>query len=175
MRKPLINKINIMKVKFGLTVCFFLMFLATGWAQNKKEIREKAKAAEVQKLLESKRFMFKAQSAQPMRGGTINLTSNYDLTIKKDTLQSYLPYFGRAYSAPMNPSESPLTFTTTNFDYKSSNGKKGSKEISIDIKDQGSNVRKFYLSVSAQGYATLQVLNSNRDPISFNGYISAIK
>jgi len=169
------NKLNVMKVKLSLIACFFLMSIAPGWAQSKKEIREKAKAAEVQKLLESKRFSFKAQTAQPMRGGSINLTSNYDLTIRKDTLQSYLPYFGRAYSAPMNATESPLTFNTTNFKYTSSNGKKGSKEISIEIKDQAANVRKFYLSVSAQGYATLQVLNSNRDPISFNGYISAIK
>ena len=171
-------KTSIMKAKLILSAyIFFVISLlsSTATAQTKKQLREKARAAEVQKLLESRRFSFKAQSVQPMRGGTINLTSNYDLTIKKDTIQSYLPYYGRAYSAPLNPTESPLTFNSTNFTYTEVNGKKGSKEITIELKDQSLNVRKFYLSVSAQGYATLQTINTNRDPISFNGYISAIK
>ncbi|WP_207422942.1 DUF4251 domain-containing protein [Desertivirga brevis] len=144
-------------------------------AQTKKQTREKIKAAEVQKLLDSKRFSFKAQTVQPLRGGTINLTSDYELVINKDTLQSYLPFFGRAFTAPMNPSESPLIFNSTNFNYNAANGKKGSKNITVEINDQNSNVRRFYISVSGQGYATLQVLNSNRDPISFNGYIAALK
>lgn len=173
-----------MKENTGMrTKIFFVAFITflmaitinTASAQTKKETREKTKAAEVQKLLDSKRFSFKAQTAQPLRGGTINLTSDYELVIKKDSLQSYLPFFGRAFTAPMNPTESPLIFNTTNFNYSAASGKKGAKNITVEIKDQNANVRRFYLSISGQGYATLQVLNSNRDPISFNGYIAAVK
>ncbi|WP_207532549.1 DUF4251 domain-containing protein [Desertivirga arenae] len=163
--------------KYFLAYLLFLLAITinTASAQTKKEIKEKTKAAEIQKLLDSKRFTFKAQTAQPLRGGTINLTSDYELVIKKDSLQSYLPFFGRAFTAPMNPSESPLIFNSTNFNYTAAAGKKGSKNITVELKDQNSNVRRFYLSISGQGYATLQVLNSNRDPISFNGYIAALK
>lgn len=143
-------------------------------AQSKKQIRSQMKIAEISKLLRSRRFAFKAQSAQPLCGGNFNLTSDFDLALKGDTLQSYLPYFGRAFSAPINQTNSPLSFTSTNFTYTSAKGKKGSTDIKIEIKDSKTEVRQYLLNVSEQGYATLQTLSNNRDPISFYGYISKL-
>ena len=166
-----------MKVNQILTISL-VIFLGTGsdvLAQTKKQIRAKEKVEKVSKLLASKRFAFKVQTAQPMRGGNFNVTSDFDLAVKNDTLQSYLPYFGRAFSAPMNPTSSPLNFTSTNFTYTATKGKKGSTDIKIEIKDSKTDVRQYYLNVSEQGYATLQTLSNNRDPISFNGYITELQ
>lgn len=142
-------------------------------AQSKKAARQKEKLQEVQKLIDSKRFTFKVQTVQPMRGGSINITSDYELEIKKDTLNSYLPYYGRAFTAPMNPTESGLIFTTQDFDYNIEKKKKGMKNITIVPKNRAQYARQFNLTVSELGYATLQVTANNRDAITYTGYIAA--
>lgn len=123
----------------------------------------------VKQVLESKNFVFKAQSASPSGGRVRSLTGEYDLRIFGDSLVTYLPYFGRAYTAPM-PGESGINFSTSDFDYKLDTRKKGGWEITMLPKDVR-DVRQLFLTVTESGYATLQVTSNNRQPISFNGYI----
>lgn len=137
-------------------------------AQNSK------KESAVTSLILSKNYVFEAQSATPMRGQVRQLTYGYDLTVTKDTIISHLPYFGRAYVAPMNPSEGGIMFTSTKNDYKVRARRKGGWEVSIETKDQGDN-KKMTLSVQESGYATLQVTSNNRQPISFYGIVTERK
>lgn len=120
------------------------------------------------------RFIFKAQTANPARGGLINLTPEYDLRISKDTIAAYLPYYGRAY-APIDPNEDGIHFTSTSFKYKIKERKKGKGwEIEmepLDVKE----IQQMNLLVSPDGYAMLQVTSVNRQIISFNGYITTSK
>jgi hypothetical protein len=136
-------------------------------AQDKKD-----KQAVIKSLVESKNYVFKAQTALPTAGRTRQLNADFDLRISGDTLNSYLPYFGRAYIAPVNPSEGPLNFTSTNFDYKVENRNKGGWNILIMPKDV-QDPRQMALSVFDNGTASLTVTSNNRQPISFNGYIAA--
>src|SRR5438105_11782972 len=73
-------------------------------SQNKKD-----KQAEIKNAVESKNYVFKAQTALPTSGRIRQLTSDYDLRVTGDTVVSYLPYFGRAYTAPTDPTQSPLS------------------------------------------------------------------
>ena len=130
------------------------------------------KTSEVKNMVDSRQFIFHAQSALPMSGGRKQLTSEYYLKVFKDSAISELPYFGRAYSASYGATEGGFHFTTTKFDYSSTPGKKGGWEISIKPKDVR-DVREFSLSISDSGYGTLQAFSNNRQPISFNGYISS--
>jgi hypothetical protein len=123
-------------------------------------------------MVESKNFIFQAQTALPMRGGARHLTTQYDLKVTSTAIVSDLPYFGRAFVAPMSPAQSPLQFTSTKFDYATTTRKDGGWEIVIRPTDYR-EVRSMTLTVSAAGYTTLQVTNLNRDPISFNGDIIA--
>ena len=127
----------------------------------------------LQKMLTSKHFVFKAQTVLPLRGSTRNLTSDYDLKLSGDSLVSYLPYFGRAYFAPLDPTENGLQFTSTDFTYNVQKKKKG-WDITILPKDTR-DVRQMFLSVSNSGYARLQVTSNSRDGIAFNGYIDKMK
>ena len=52
------------------------------------------------KLIESENYKIDVNTAMPMRGRSIPLTSSYSLTIRNDSVISYLPYYGRAYSIP---------------------------------------------------------------------------
>lgn len=119
-------------------------------------------------------FVFQAQTALPMRGRVRYLTSPYDLSVSRDTLEAYLPYFGRAYSAPIDPTKGGIEFTSTRFQYKIVSHKKGRWNILIKPEDVN-DVQQLSLSVSGSGYASLQVLSTRRQPISFNGRITARK
>ena len=134
---------------------------------------QKKSPEEMKKIVESKNYVFKAQWVNPQAGTSRQLTSDYDLTIAGDTVISYLPYFGRAYVAPINPSEGGIKFTSTQFDYKLSNDGKSWK-VMIQPKD-APEVQQLYLDIFDNGKATLQVISTNRQSISFNGYVEENK
>ena len=136
-------------------------------AQDKKNDREDR----IKTAITDKRYVFKATSALPLRGRTIQLTSDYTLTVRGDTVIAFLPYFGRAYTAPLDPAKGGIDFTSTNFDYKAKQRKKGNWEINIKPKD-ADDVRQLYLSFSASGFGNLQVTSLNRQTISFNGHVN---
>ena len=84
----------------------------------------------------------------------INLTSLYDVRFAGDTLMSDLPYFGRAFVAPINPTESALRFTSTEYNYNIKERKKGGWDITI-IPNSAKDVRQMFLTVTEKGYATM--------------------
>ncbi|MDB5116804.1 MAG: hypothetical protein JWQ79_2296 [Mucilaginibacter sp.] len=144
-------------------------------AQTVKVDKKAAKSAEIAKLINSRNYIFRADRATPLRGGNKQLTSEYDVTISKDKIVIYLPYYGRAYSAPMDATDGGIKLTSTHFDYKAEQGKKGDWSITIKPKEKNlsgsKDVQLLRLSSSADGYASLQVTCLNRDAISFSGYI----
>ncbi|SMC67265.1 DUF4251 domain-containing protein [Pedobacter africanus] len=143
------------------------------------------------RVINAQNFIFNATSAMPMAnmdvnnilskmpggngGGLIQLTgSQYQLTVTKDSVEAYLPYYGRAYTATMNPDDSGIKFKSKNFKYKADKKKKGSWLITINPKDT-KDTQSMTLNVSENGYATLNVNSNNRQSISFNGYINEPK
>ena len=138
-------------------------------AQNKKD---SLKIAATKELITNQGYTFKAQSATPLSGRLRQLTSEYDLQVAKDAIISQLPYFGRAYSAPINPSDGGIQFTSKDFDYKLTDKKKGGWNVAIKFKD-AKDVQQMQLSIFNNGTASLQVTSNNRQSISFNGYITA--
>jgi hypothetical protein len=128
------------------------------------------KQAAIRQLVESKNYVFRAQTAMPQTGQVRNLTSIYDLKITANSIVSDLPYFGRAY-APADPNEGGIVFNSSNFSYTSKEKKKGGWEIAIKPADIKADVSQMWLSISTDGYATLRVIGNNRNPISFNGQI----
>jgi hypothetical protein len=164
--------------KIAFVASFIFIGINISYAQTKAE-KKAAERAKFKEMVEAQNFIFNATYAMPMRGGSRALTSNYDLTIGKDTVVAFLPYFGQAYVAP-NPgtTDGGIKVNTTKFSYVSK--PKGSGwNITIKPKDKNiadwRDVQTFNLSVSQDGYGTLQVISTNRDVISFNGYIEARK
>ncbi|WP_316804638.1 DUF4251 domain-containing protein [Pedobacter nototheniae] len=159
-----------------------LLVVATqGFAQTDKETTVR--------IVGDKNFVFVANSATPMSnmdvskvmarmpggqtGGIINLSgSQYDLKITPDSIVAYLPYYGRAFNASFDPNESGIKFTSKDFTYTQSKNKKGSYTIQINTKDVKRENYRLTLSVSTNGYASLNAISTNRQPITFNGYIS---
>ena len=125
--------------------------------------------AVVRNKIETKQYTFVAQSASPLRGRLVQLTSQYDLRIAGDSVISNLPYFGRAYSAPKN-NDAGLNFISASSAY-TSKWKKNRWEITIKPKDYR-DVNEINLTVFNNGKASVRVSSNSRQPISFDGYIS---
>src|SRR5882757_5522738 len=147
--------------------------LNTSFAQTAKKDKAAKKTAEIKSMVEAKDYVFKAEYVQPMRGANRYLTSDYDFKVGKDSLVAYLPYFGRAYVAPMNSDDAGMMFTATHFDYKMVESKNG---WDISIKPKGTkDIQSIQLSISKDGYADLRITSINRDPISYRGHIQMKK
>lgn len=126
----------------------------------------------VKSALEAKQFVFKARTMLPAAGGARQLSGeNYEVRVSGDSLVTYLPYFGRAYTAPIG-NEGGLKFTSTTFDYVVKGKRKGGWDVTLRPKD-ATDVRELSLSVSENGFASLRALSNNRQPISFNGTVTA--
>lgn len=161
-----------MKIIQSMAVLF--IFTTAFFACSPVQSQEKSQgmdAGRVSQLITGRNYVFQAQTVFPMRGRSRQIAGDgYDVYVSKDTVISFLPYFGRAYTAPMDPSQGGIQFTSTKFDYAEEDGKDGGWNITIkptDVRD----VQQFYLTVSKDGYASLQVTSTNRQPISFNGII----
>lgn len=143
----------------------FLIILLGGFPALHAQEKD---AAETQQMIDKKNFIFKAETANPQSGRTRQLTQEYDMTISRDKIICFLPYYGRAYSAPVS-TEGGIKFTSIDFSFDIKKVKKG-WEITIKPNDV-TDVHQMYLTVFTGGRATLEVTSNNRQNISFNGHV----
>ncbi len=156
-----------------LTRAFILIFFALAVmnaANAQNTVSEKqTKETIIKNLIDSKNYVFTARYVQPLSGSIRHLTSEYDMKVFGDSIVTYLPYFGRAYSAPVNLTQGGIQFTSTDFTYTIESKR---KEWLITIKPKESiDVRELVLSVFKNGSATLRVNSNSRQSISYNGII----
>jgi len=153
-------------------ILFSILTLVSLNALGQKNKLEKQE--QIKKLIESRVFVFSPQSASPASGATIQLTTEFFLKFKQDTLDSYLPYFGVENQPRFGINDSPLEFISTDFEYELKTSKNGAYDIIIKLNDP-TDPDQINLSVSASGYANVRVISHSRQPISFYGDIDAPK
>lgn len=156
-------------LRFLLPFCILISTAAT--AQSTKEDKKKAKQEQLRTQIDARQFTFNAQSATSTGGRTRQLTGSNTLIVHADSLDAYLPYFGRAYSATPGDTNGGINFNSTSFSYDAQDAKNGGWTVNIKPKDE-KNASNMQLSISEDGYATLQVTSNNRQMISFYGQIS---
>jgi hypothetical protein len=141
-------------------------------AQNLKAVKKAKMAADIKNLVESKNYVFQATYMYPNGGGQRYLTSPYDVTVSRDTVESFLPYFGVVYSGAGygSSSDNGVKFTSTKFNYTADVQKDGSYRISIKPSDTNGTTQML-LDVYPNGNANLSVISLNRERIRYDGYI----
>jgi len=163
---------NIKKI-IGISLLVLLIaVLCTSCSTTQKAT--KLDSDEVRNMVDSSRFIFVAERVNPLRGSTRYLTSRYDVAVKKDSVDCYLPFFGHAFQAPIDPSKGGLEFVSTDFSYNT--GLKNENEWQVIIKpNDNTGVQQLLFDIFGNGTATLNVVNTHRDPISFYGHLEKIK
>lgn len=167
-----------MKLNIFLILAFFL----ASCSSQKSSIRQSA----VADMVENQSYTFLAQQVFPTEDARYNprvmfpngnqlyqLNGGYDLRVTRDSVIAYLPYFGRSFTAPVNPGEGGIKFTSTDFYYKKSI-RKNNYEIEIVPRDNN-EIRNLYLTISPSGFTSLRVLSLNKTAISYNGELDQNK
>lgn len=163
-----------------LVFSFFLTFsMLIGFGQEKtkqqiKEEKKLVKQKEVEALVNSKEFEFVGDKAYPQGGRSIDLTTNANfLRFKKDSIDSEMPFFGRAYAGVGYGSGGGLDFKGVIKDYSI---EKGKKKYIIRAEVSGkSDYYTIFLTVFFEGGASLTINSNNRASINYSGNIDKLK
>lgn len=140
----------------------------------------------VDALVNSQEFTFYATRANPTNYDVINVMNsmpnststrmldlsggNYTLELKNNTLEVVLPYFGRSFKSNYSGDNS-YRFTSKDFTINKSQNKKGNWIIKIKTNDV-KIIDEIILEVFKNGKALTSVRSNDRQPISYDGYIS---
>lgn len=164
-----------MKIKYILPAVILLAVVLIWGCSNTRKIKSDPPldSTAVRNLLDSQSFVFIAVYVNPMGGRRRDLNSGYELSISKDSLISYLPFFGRGYSSPISPSDVDFDYKSTNFTYTVMAARRG-WNITIKPKDQN-YLQELYFRVFDNGSTSLNVTSINRSSISYDGYITRRK
>ncbi len=147
-----------------------------------------ASSQAVAMLVNSKDFSFHAQRANPTNYDVINVMtslpnapatrildlsgSNYSIDLKNDKLDVALPYFGRVFNPTYgNTSQSGYRFTSKDFAVNQSQNKKGNWIVKIKVNDQ-TTVDEIVIEAFKNGKAFTSIRSNDRQPISYDGYIT---
>jgi len=122
----------------------------------------------IKDVLDAKHFEFEPDNMTTGHGKFRHLDGGYFLQIDGDTLKTYLPYVGRAYNAPFNTSDAGFDFTSTDFSYSVTEGKKKKYIVEAKTNDRMYNT-EFTLTVYDDGTAYLRAYSSDKEAVSFNG------
>ena len=154
------------KKQIFMLLLALLVGIPTLSAQSKKEKKEQKKEA-VKKLIESENYKIDVNTAMLMRGRSIPLTSSYSLEIRNDSVISYLPYYGRAYSIPYGGGDG-LNFKAVLKEYSMKMDKKGNAVIEFIARNPEDRY-EYRVKVFPNGSASIDVNMQNRQSISFQG------
>ncbi len=158
---------TVLVIIFSLFILSAKSVLAQGsTTQSDKELQK----AQIQALVDAQHFSFIAQKAVPLEMPSRQLVTDYELKIDKDTIQAFLPYFGKTNSFNVGSTDNGINFKSGNFKYTKQDKKKGGWNIKVVLKDAG-DTKEVALNITSSGFATLEVSSENKQSISFNGYI----
>ncbi len=160
----------------------FLIIVSLTQAQDtksKKAIKQEKNELAFQEsklLIEGLNYEFIADQANPQGGKTINLTTNPNhVKIIGDSLDSYLPYFGKSYSAAYGNTDSGIKCSVKYTDYEVTFNDKKLQQI-VKFSGKGNNdIYRFTFTISSSGSATLFATSNNKSGISYFGKVQEIK
>ncbi len=165
-----IENIRGMKKKQLLFVLMVGLVVFGGCAttQSGKESKELTETR-VKESVDNRAFRISVDRVVPMSGRSRNVTSNYSLTVRNDSVFSYLPYFGQAYSLPYGGGVG-MTFDAPLTEYSQRYDKKNNAEITFRTRS-ADDTHTFRIQIYPNASATIQVTSINRQGITYYGTV----
>ena len=122
--------------------------------------------------IDSSDWTFIVDQVRAQEGMSRQPNGTYSVIYKPKKLNVYLPYFGRAYSgAEVFQGKSALDFVSTDFVVQTASKEAGQWRLVFKPNDQR-QVQSMSFTVFSNGTASLDVIMTNRSPMSFSGRIS---
>lgn len=155
-----------------LFALFAIVMLLASCATSKLTPEEKAKkqnlmTQRVLEALDNKHYTIDVNYVYPKRAPAHNLSYGFTLEVRGDSLISYLPYFGRAYSVPYGGGNG-LDFTARMSNYVAYRTKKDLTRVDIDVENEN-DTYSYRLEIYDNGSASIDVNARERESISFSG------
>lgn len=125
--------------------------------------------------IDSSRWRFDVQMTRPQEGMNRIPNGSYFVICTAGKLNVYLPYFGRAFSgAEVFQGKSALDFVSKDFTVEKEQQGEGKWRIVIKPKDQA-QVQSMSFTLFSNGSGSLDIIMTNRSPISYTGTVSRAK
>ena len=158
--------------KIFILTGLFLSIVLSGCSSFKGLTKEEKASKEIalREAIENRSYNIDVNRMVPVSGSTRTLTSQYSLEIKGDSINSHLPYLGRAYSVPYGGGEG-LIFKSDILDYQLTYDNRGKAVIEFKTKTKEDQF-VYNVEIFSNGSTTINVRSNNRQSISFCGTAS---
>lgn len=138
--------------------------------EQKKE-RKLGQQEQVEMMINAKKFVFIPRTVLPTGMKPVNVAvTQYSIKFQPDLIDSYMPFFGRAYSAVGYGNDTGLTFKEKPEKFEIEKGRK-TFQVNVVVKG-GNDIFRLFLTVGFEGSASLSISSDNRSMISYQGVIS---
>lgn len=158
--------------RYVLTTCLMagLCGLLGCATQQERAAQREQKRQEVAEAVAKRQLHIDITSMSTLRYGSKAVTSDFFLELRGDTLQSYLPYLGRAYQGPMHSPSIGLNFETCVRSISETRPKSNRSRFEIGVKTEEDSYQ-YVVEVYDTGQANIRVSSQHRDPISYDGEV----
>lgn len=152
---------------YTLMLACVLATAGTAQAQSDRQAEKARTEQAVRQALDERRFCIDVNYMNPMRGRSRALTTPYSLTVRNDSVLSYLPYVGQAYSVPYGGGKA-LNFNAPISTYEMEEGKRGRTNIKFTTSND-EDTYTYSLTVYPDGSTRIHIQPMHRQSISFSG------
>ena len=158
------------KILLSILTFLLLMVVLGGCASSEERAAQKAEfSRKVKAALDKRAYKISINRMFPMQGASRSVSYGYSVTVKNDSLFSYLPYFGRAYDVPYGGGKG-LSFDAPIGHYHEIQSNNGSRQIDIELKNEEDNYT-YHITVFDNGSSSIEVQARKRERISYSGEI----
>lgn len=158
----------IKKFSLVLVVLAACLLQACGTASGLSKAEQQAAVArQVQENLDERQFTIAVDWMKPLGGMPRHVSSNYELKVNGDEVDSYLPYVGEAYRLPYGGGKG-LNFKGTINNYTISYPTSNRALIEFSVTND-EDTYYFRIDVFNNGKSIIDIIARDRDAISFDG------
>ena len=151
-----------------MTVLVAIMLQACGSTDGlTKAEREAAVTRQVQEGLDTRHYTIAVDWMKPLGGMARHVSSNYELKVNGDEIDSYLPYVGEAYRLPYGGGKG-LNFKGKIENYVITYPTSNRSHIEFTVTND-EDIYFFRIDVFNNGQSIIDIIARDRDAISFNG------
>lgn len=156
------------KVLLLTTTILAVMLAACGMGNSlTKAEREAQVEQQVITALENRVYTIAVDWMKPLGGMARHVSSNYELKIDQDKVDSYLPYVGEAYRLPYGGGKG-LNFKGEIMNYNMTQMTSNRYLVEFDVSND-EDVYHYRIDMFSNGKAIIDVIGRDHDAISFDG------